>query len=60
MSRIVDLSLDIYDKAPTFWADPKTAVLPHLAIANLQYNITQLIMSTHLGTHARRAVSFLR
>jgi kynurenine formamidase len=51
MSRIVDLSLDIYDKAPTFWPDPKTAVLPHLGIANLKYNITQLMMSTHLGTH---------
>jgi arylformamidase len=51
MSRIVDLSLDIYDKAPTFWPDPKTAVLPHLSIPNLKYNITQLIMSTHLGTH---------
>ena len=51
MSRIVDLSLDIYDKAPTFWPDPKTAVLSHLSIPNLKYNITQLIISTHLGTH---------
>jgi arylformamidase len=51
MSRIVDLSLDIYDRAPTFWPDPKTAVIPHLGIANLKYNITQLVMSTHLGTH---------
>ena len=51
MSRIVDLSLDIYDKAPTFWADPKTAVIEHLHIENLKYNITQLVMSTHLGTH---------
>jgi kynurenine formamidase len=51
MARIVDLSLDIYDKAPTFWPDPKTAVIPHLRIENLKYNITQLIMSTHLGTH---------
>ena len=51
MLRLVDLSLDIYDKAPTFWPDPKTAVLPHLKIENLNYNITQLIMSTHLGTH---------
>lgn len=51
MLRIVDLSLDIYDKAPTFWPDPKTAVLPHLTVPNLGYNITQLIMSTHLGTH---------
>ena len=51
MSRIVDLSMDIYDKAPTFWPDPKTAVVEHLKIENLKYNITQLIMSTHLGTH---------
>ena len=51
MSRIVDLSFDIYDRAPTFWPDPKTAVIPHLGISNLKYNITQLVMSTHLGTH---------
>jgi kynurenine formamidase len=51
MSRIVDLSLDIYDREPTFWPDPKTAVIPHLGVGNLKYNITQLVMSTHLGTH---------
>ena len=51
MRRLVDLSLDIYDRAPTFWPDPKTALIPHLKIENLKYNITQLIMSTHLGTH---------
>jgi len=51
MSRIVDLSMDIYDRAPTFWPDPKTAVIEHLKIENLKYNITQLVMSTHVGTH---------
>jgi kynurenine formamidase len=51
MLRLVDLSFDIYDRAPTFGPDPKTAVLPHLTTADLSYNITQLIMSTHLGTH---------
>src|SRR5574341_13193 len=51
MIRLVDLSLDIYDKAPTFYPDPKTAVIEHLKIENLNYNITQLVMSTHLGTH---------
>ena len=49
--RIVDLSLNIYDKAPTFWPDPKTTVIPHLRIENMKYNITQLILSSHLGTH---------
>ena len=51
MLCLVDLSFDIYDKAPTFGPDPKTAVLPHLKIADFNYNITQLIISTHLGTH---------
>ena len=51
MIRLVDLSLDICDRTPTFWPDPKTAVIPHLRIENLKYNITQLVMSTHLGTH---------
>jgi putative cyclase len=51
MLRLVDLSLDIYDHAPTFGADPKTGVLPHMGIANMGYNVTQLIVSTHLGTH---------
>jgi len=51
MAHLVDLSLDIYDKAPTFSPDPKTAVTPHLKIEDLKYNITQLVMSTHLGTH---------
>ena len=51
MIRLVDLSFDIFDKAPTFYPDPKTAVIEHLEIENLNYNITQLVMSTHLGTH---------
>ena len=59
MAQIIDLSLDIYDKAPTFWPDPKTAVIPHLKIENLKYNITQLVMSTHLGTHLDAPYHFL-
>ena len=43
--------MEIYDKAPTFWLDPKTAVIEHLRIENMKYNITQLVISTHLGTH---------
>ncbi|MHB9035429.1 MAG: cyclase family protein [Armatimonadota bacterium] len=59
MKRMIDLSLDIYDKAPTFWPDPKTAVIQHLKIENLKYNITQLVMSTHLGTHLDAPYHFL-
>jgi len=49
--RIVDLSLDIEHGTPTFPLDPKTGVLVHHTIKSMKYNITQLILSTHLGTH---------
>ncbi|MHB0912979.1 MAG: cyclase family protein [Armatimonadota bacterium] len=51
MSRLIDLSLDIYDKSPAFPTDPETSVVPHLKIENSGYNIAKLVMSTHLGTH---------
>ena len=51
MIRLVDLSFDIYDQAPTFGPDPKTSVTPYLTLADLKYNMTQLVMSVHLGTH---------
>jgi len=51
MVRVVDLSLDIYDGAPTFAPDPETSVVAHLRIPDLGYNISRLSMSTHFGTH---------
>ena len=49
--KIIDLSLDIEHGSPTFPLDPKTGVLVHHTIKSMKYNITQLILSTHLGTH---------
>jgi kynurenine formamidase len=51
MLRLVDLSFDIYDGAQTFDPDPKTKVNAHLKIDDLNYNITELVMSAHYGTH---------
>lgn len=51
MLRLVDLSFDIYDKAPTFGADPKTSIVPTLTLADLSYNMTMIQISAHLGTH---------
>ncbi|MFA5863182.1 MAG: cyclase family protein [Phycisphaerae bacterium] len=51
MSRIIDLSLPIYHGAPTMPLDPKCAVIVHHTIDSMKYNITQLIISTHHGTH---------
>lgn len=51
MVKLVDLSLDIYDGAPTFDPDPKTSIRPHLGVGDLGYNMSQVIMSSHFGTH---------
>jgi arylformamidase len=49
--KIIDLSFGIEHGSPTFPLDPKTGVLVHHTIKSMKYNITQLILSTHLGTH---------
>lgn len=59
MLRLVDLSFDITDRAPTFPTDPKTAVIEHLRIGDLGYNMTQLLLSTHTGTHLDAPFHFL-
>lgn len=51
MPRIIDLSLPIYHGAPTMPLDPKCAVIIHHTVDSMKYNITQLIISTHHGTH---------
>ncbi len=51
MASLIDLSLDIYDGAPTFAPDPRTSITPHLRIPDLGYNITRIEMSSHFGTH---------
>ena len=51
MLRLVDLSQDIFDGAPTFEPDPTTHINAHLKISDLNYNMTEIIMSAHYGTH---------
>jgi len=55
----IDLSLDIYHAAPTFAFDPKCAVIVHNTVDSIGYNITQLSMSTHQGTHLDAPFHFL-
>ncbi|WP_167859710.1 cyclase family protein [Paenibacillus cymbidii] len=60
MSRtFIDLSLDIYHGAPTFAWDPKCAVIAHNTVDSIGYNITQLSISTHQGTHLDAPFHFL-
>ncbi|OHB42177.1 MAG: hypothetical protein A2Y13_05160 [Planctomycetes bacterium GWC2_45_44] len=48
---MIDLTLPIYNNAPTMPLDPKCAVTVYHTIDSMKYNITQLIISTHHGTH---------
>lgn len=49
--KVIDLSVEIYDGAPTMPMDPKCSVSEHCNLDNLGYNLTRLTISTHQGTH---------
>ena len=51
MSKIIDLTLPLYHGVPGMPLDPKCAVIVHHTIDSMKYNITQLSLSTHQGTH---------
>jgi arylformamidase len=49
--KIIDLSAEIYDQAPTMPMDPKCSVIEHCNLDTLGYNLTRVTFSSHLGTH---------
>jgi len=49
--KIIDLTADIYDRAPTMPMDPKCSVIEHCTLDTLGYNLTRVTFSTHQGTH---------
>ena len=51
MSVLVDLSHPLEHNQPNFPLDPKISVMVHNTVASIGYNITQISMSTHQGTH---------
>lgn len=51
MPRLIDLSHPLEHGQLNFPFDPKIGVIVHNTIASIDYNITQLIISTHQGTH---------
>lgn len=58
-ARFVDLSVDIYHGAPNFAWDPKCAVIVHNTTETIGYNMTQLSIATHQGTHLDAPFHFL-
>jgi arylformamidase len=56
---LVDLSLPICDRMPTYAFNPKTVVMPHVGIRDAGYNMHQLLLCTHLGTHIDAPYHFI-
>ncbi|MBN2215901.1 MAG: cyclase family protein [Pirellulales bacterium] len=51
MARLIDLSHPLEHGQATFPFDPKLSILTHNTTSTIGYNITQISMSTHQGTH---------
>ena len=48
---LVDISHPLVHGQQNFPTDPKLSIVPHGTTATLRYNISQVSMSTHQGTH---------
>jgi arylformamidase len=57
--RIIDLSHPLVDRAAAFPNDPPLAIREFGRIATHQYNVTQVVMGTHQGTHVDAMFHFL-
>lgn len=51
MPRLIDLSHPLEHGQPTFPFDPKLSVTTHNTVASIGYNIAQITLGTHQGTH---------
>jgi arylformamidase len=51
MPKLIDLSHPLEHGQLNFPWDPKISVVPHNTVASIGYNITQISLSTHHGTH---------
>lgn len=57
--RLIDLSHPMIHGQQTFPWDPKLSIVPHGTTKTLKYNITQITMSSHQGTHLDAIYHFL-
>ena len=49
--KLLDLSHPLLHGQPAFPNDPKLAAIAHSTVATHKYNISQILMGTHQGTH---------
>ncbi len=59
MPKIIDLTADMYDGAPTMAMDPKLSISWHCTLDTLGYNLSRVTMSTHQGTHVDAPIHML-
>lgn len=56
---LIDLSHPLEHGQPTFPMDPKLSIVPHGTTSTLKYNITQIVIGSHQGTHLDAMYHFL-
>ncbi|GAA4439943.1 cyclase family protein [Ravibacter arvi] len=57
--KLVDLSHPLIHGQQTFPSDPKLSIVPHGTTRTLKYNITQIVIGSHQGTHLDAMYHFL-
>lgn len=57
--KFIDLSHPLEHGQQTFPSDPKLSIIPHGNTKTLRYNITQITMGSHQGTHLDAMYHFL-
>ncbi|MFO1451208.1 MAG: cyclase family protein [Opitutaceae bacterium] len=57
--RFIDLSHPLVHGQDNFPFDPKLSIVPHGRVSTLRYNMTQVSMATHQGTHLDAMYHFL-
>ena len=57
--KIVDLTLSVSDKIPTFPGSPQPSFIPWETVKEDGYNLELLFLSTHTGTHMDAPYHFL-
>lgn len=56
---LIDLSHPLEHGQSTFPFDPKLSIVPHGNTTTLRYNITQIVMGSHQGTHLDAMYHFI-
>ena len=57
--RLIDLTHPLMHGQQTFPTDPKLSIIAHGTVATLKYNISQISMGSHQGTHLDAMFHFI-